>query len=88
MRESRMSEGDAAADLLQHLEQVKEIFDSIDPSGRRGLNYEQFKTVLVDILKIELDPDDPEQLEGILDDLDPKRTGYVQFEALHKQWTQ
>jgi len=55
-----MSEVDASADLLQHLEQVKEIFESIDPSGKRGLNYSQFKTVLVDILKIELDEDDPE----------------------------
>ena len=57
---------------MEHLQQVKEIFDSLDPTGRRGLNYKQFKRVLVDILEMELDADDPTQFEEIVADLDPE----------------
>lgn len=46
--------------LLEHIEQVREIFKQIDPSGTRGLNYDEFKTVLTDILNIEFDDDDPD----------------------------
>ena len=83
LRESRLSDEDGT-DLAEHLEQVKEIFDSIDPTGKKGLNYTQFKAVLVNILKVELDESDPEQFDGILEELDPDETGFVRFERLEK----
>lgn len=57
--------------LMEHIEQVKEIFKQIDPSGTRGLNYDEFKTVLTNILQIDFSDEDPEQLDDILHDLDP-----------------
>ena len=73
-------EEDTSGDLQEHLSQVKEIFDSLDPTGRKGLNYKQFKRVLVDILEMELDEEG--QFEEIVADLDPNGTGFVQFAAL------
>lgn len=74
--------------LIEHIEQVREIFKQIDPSGTRGLDYAEFRTVLTNILQIDFEDGETEQLDEILADLDPEGTGYIQFAALHKQWTQ
>ena len=74
-------------ELAEHLRQVKQVFDRFDPSGAKGLNYEQFKTVLTDILQIDFDNEDATTLEDICSNLDPSGTGFVQYEDLYNQWT-
>jgi len=50
-RQSKMSDGgDATDDLLQHLAQIKEVFEKLDPSGAKGLSYQQFRDVLTKVL--------------------------------------
>lgn len=77
-----------AASMAEHLAEVAAIFQQYDPAGRRGLNYAEFRTVLTDVLGIDFEGAEAEQLDAIVTDLDPEGTGYVQFAALQKQWTQ
>lgn len=72
------------------MKNVKEIFDQIDPTGKKGINYIQFKAVLVDVLQMEFDDDDPEDnsIDEICNTLDPNGTGFIQYDRLYKQWTE
>ena len=76
--------------IESHLQNVKQIFDEIDPTGVQGINYEQFKHILVNILQMEFNEDDPEDssMAEICETLDPEGTGYIKYDALYKQWTE
>ena len=56
------------SELQEHLKEVKRIFEQFDPTGKKGLNYLQFKTVLIDFLDFD---DDEASLQEICSNLDP-----------------